>query len=146
MLSWGESTLMKKLQTTARAIFESGPAMATYIMSRRGLPKFLGSTGTGLAQPNPTKYIKSMPTISKCRMGLNESLPRRWAVSSPSSKAILPWEYSCTVRENKMTGVINIINCVLFKKKTSGIPGLVWWIHQGWNDKRKRGRIRGHNL
>jgi hypothetical protein len=69
--------------------------------------------------------------MSRCFRGLKVSLPRRLAVSSPSIKATLPWEYSCTVNENNITGVINSNNWVL-SKITSKNPVRVYeWLEAG---------------
>ena len=73
---------------------------------------------SGHAQ-KPTKYKNKTPAISRWRRGLNVNRPKRSAVLSPKIRAIFPCEYSCTVKENKMTGVINTINCVLFKPNAS---------------------------
>ena len=71
----------------AKMKFASGPAAATFIISVRGSFKDLGSTGTGFAQPNPTKRIIIEPMGSRCAMGFNVSRPIRAAVLSPRRNA-----------------------------------------------------------
>ena len=79
----GLKTLSKRPETKAKIKFAIGPAAATFIISVRGFPKSRLSTGTGLAQPNPTKSIIKDPIGSKCARGFIDNLPIRAAVLSP---------------------------------------------------------------
>ena len=59
------NNLSAKAATTAKIIFEIGPAAATYTISCFGFSKYLESTGTGFAQPNPINNNANEPTGSK---------------------------------------------------------------------------------
>src|SRR5512132_453453 len=100
--------------TTINAKFDRGPASPTKSISRRGLRSFVGSTGTGFAQPNaPNPLIVSSagrmiePNGSMCGIGFSVRRPARLAVSSPKSNATTPWLISCrmiaTNRQAKKT-------------------------------------------
>ena len=70
----------------------TGTLVCDYLLPGRNL--FLLSTGTGLAQPNPTKRIIIEPIISKCAKGFIVNLPIRAAVLSPHLNAIHAWANS----------------------------------------------------
>ena len=80
--------------TMARSKLDTGPAAATFIISVRGFLKFRPSTGTGLAQPNPTNRIIREPIISRCAMGFRVRRPILAAVLSPHFSAIHAWANS----------------------------------------------------
>ena len=82
--------------------FVVGPASDTTSMSRRGLRKRLGFTGTGLAHPitgmpasAPIAGRMIDPNGSMCGTGLSVRRPARRAVSSPNHSATTPCEISC---------------------------------------------------
>ena len=53
-----------------------GPARAESAIPPLGFLKFLGSMGTGFAQPKPNKNKHKAPMGSTCAKGLKVSLPR----------------------------------------------------------------------
>ncbi len=74
--------------------FENGPAREITPSAKRGflvLPKF---TGTGLAQPKPTKTSIKNPNGSKCAKGFKVIRPACSAVLSPKKRAAAAWENS----------------------------------------------------
>ena len=105
---------MINVQIKAIIKFETGPAKATIAISCKGLLKFLGSTGTGLAQPKikPVPVINNkpgtiiVPNKSTCLTGFKVNLPNLDAVLSPYFFATQPCATSCTVIA-KITGNIH---------------------------------------
>ena len=69
ILSVLNNVLKTKAATTAKIIFEIGPAAATFTISFFGFSKYLESTGTGFAHPNPINNNANEP-----RRCLNETL------------------------------------------------------------------------
>ena len=55
----------KRAASTANSKFDKGPAAATFTISSLGLLKYLISTGTGFAHPNPINNNAIDPTGSK---------------------------------------------------------------------------------
>ena len=90
----GFNSLNNNPETNANNKFAIGPAAATFIMSVLEFRKSRLSTGTGLAQPNPTKRIIIEPIISKCAKGFIVNLPIRAALLSPHLNAIHAWANS----------------------------------------------------
>lgn len=74
----------------AKTIFAPGPASEIQIISRRGLLRYAGLTGTGLAQPKCTSSNASVPIGSRCESGLSVNRPALLAVGSPNLYAIIP--------------------------------------------------------
>ena len=56
-----ETRTAKSVEMNAKTKFAKGPAAETKARSLLGFLKFLVITGTGFAQPNPTKAIISAP-------------------------------------------------------------------------------------
>jgi hypothetical protein len=81
----GEGCNILKRNTDPKAIkiFERIPADDTKISPLRRSGMLLMLTGTGFAQPNPTRKSMRVPIGSMCRMGLRLSLPIHFAVGSP---------------------------------------------------------------
>lgn len=84
-----------KRHTKANNKFENGPAPATRKWSNRPCLKFLGSIGTGFAQPNTGAPVREatmgrimVPMMSACTRGFKDKRPMAAAVSSPRSLAI----------------------------------------------------------
>ena len=78
----------------ARTKFEIGPAAATSASPCRPAPRFIGLTGVGFAQPNPSappemaepmkvRASSEPPTGSKWATGFRVSRPNILAVPSP---------------------------------------------------------------
>ena len=91
---------------TISSRFVAGPASDTNNMSRRGLRRRFGFTGTGLAHPitgtpasAPIAGRMIDPNGSMCGIGLSVSRPARRAVSSPNQSATTPCEISCRMIE-----------------------------------------------
>jgi hypothetical protein len=102
-----------------------GPAAETIASSLNAFLKLFGLTGTGFAQPisakpeaNDASGIISVPTRSACLNGLSVSLPRLFAVLSPSLLA----EKACA----NSWMVIEIIN--IGKKVKNEISFSLIWI------------------
>lgn len=74
--------------TKAATIFAIGPIIAVIAIPTLGFLKFLGSIGTGFAQPNPNKSIHKAPIGSMWLSGLIESLPLPFTALSPRSDAV----------------------------------------------------------
>ena len=70
-----------------------------------GFRKYRGSTGTGLAQPNPATNIISRPIQSMCRRGFRLRRCMDLAVGSPRARAARPWQVSWTVRQTPRPAV-----------------------------------------
>ena len=69
--------------------FENGPANATKALSLIGFLKFCELTGTGFPHPIILVTAKTnVPSGSRWRIGLRDSLPCDFAVLSPSRYAI----------------------------------------------------------
>ena len=90
----GFKSLNNNPETNANNKFAIGPAAATFIISVLEFRKSRLSTGTGLAQPNPTKRIIIEPIISRCANGFIVNLPICAAVLSPHLNAIHAWANS----------------------------------------------------
>ena len=100
-----------KPKTTAKEIFDKGPATETFISPHFLSRKLYGFTGTGFAQPNKTglpainkskgKIIE--PNGSKCFKGFKVSLPSYFAVGSPKLEATYPWASSWIITEKSKT-------------------------------------------
>ena len=79
--------------------FASGPAAAVRAMPCFGFRKLFIFTGTGLAQPKRKTTSMTRPSTSMCFIGLRERRPARFAVSSPSIYAVMPWAHSWSVMQ-----------------------------------------------
>ncbi len=71
----GTTARKRSPESNASARLEAGPAAAIQSMSRRGLCRFRGFTGTGRAQPNPAKKRRRVPIGSRWRSGLSVKRP-----------------------------------------------------------------------
>ncbi len=116
-IRYGANSVEKSLRTTAetpaRSTLARGPASATHRSAFEGFLKFTGFMGTGFAQPNiPDKKRASVPMGSRCLSGFMVTLPRCFAVGSPSLMAVHAWAHSWMVRARSTGGAIRIILCI----------------------------------
>lgn len=113
--------------------FVRGPAIETRAMSFLGSRKLKGSTGTGLAPPKITgelvriKINGRIKVIigSTCGIGFKVSLPRSFAVGSPSFSATKPCAISCSIAEK-----ISIINEMNIKVKSINVFYQICWVRR----------------
>jgi hypothetical protein len=111
--SFGEKRRMNMPATKAVDMFARGPLKDTMIMPRFIFRKYLGSMGTGLAQPKLKRNRQMAPKGSIWGKGFNVRRPIFFAVGSPWAKAARPWAYSCMVMAKRRTGILIIHSLIL---------------------------------